>query len=280
MAELMAIDKSSTSAIQQKLDRQACTALQTEAIEHAYNREACSLLWDSDSAKYYLIHPTLLEDDSPAAFPFEVTSKADGHPMEIKILAPSSKTPIIELSFATLCLEIHIEAIKQYSDLYLLDTLLSATLVLLLHLHRSRFSSPSLQPTSPALPFFEPPPTGPSPLSPKNKKSRPLTSWSKSFFTRPTSQRTSDRKVHNDVESATITIQGSPDPSSLTAKLPRPPTHTFQIVDAADEKLPRTTRALLRVLYWGFECMIWGLGVLVNLLAMGLVGLGKVVKVL
>ncbi|KAL8803064.1 MAG: hypothetical protein Q9200_006358, partial [Gallowayella weberi] len=102
LAELMAIDKSSTSAIQQNLDRQACTALQTQAIEHAHNREACSLLWDSDSAKYYLIHPTLLDDDSPAAFPIEIASKADGNPTDIKILAPSSKIPIIELSFETL----------------------------------------------------------------------------------------------------------------------------------------------------------------------------------
>ncbi|KAL8799111.1 MAG: hypothetical protein Q9182_006145 [Xanthomendoza sp. 2 TL-2023] len=281
LAELMAIDKSSTSAIQQKLDRQACTVLQTQAIEHAHNREACSLLWDSDSAKYYLIHPTLLDDDSPAAFPIEIASKANGNPVEIKILAPSSKTPIIDLSFETLCLELHTEAIKQYPNLYLLDTLLSTTLILLLHLHRSRSRSPSpsLQPTSPALPFFEPPPTGPSPFSPKRKKTRPLTSWSKSFFTRPTSQRTSKQKEDDDVESAAITVQGSPDPS-LTAKLPRPPTHTFQIVDAADEKLPRTTRAVVRVLYWGFECLVWCLGVLVNILAMGVVGLGKLVKIL
>ncbi|KAL8728382.1 MAG: hypothetical protein Q9166_005426 [cf. Caloplaca sp. 2 TL-2023] len=282
LAELMAIDKSSTVAVDHRLDRQACTALQTEAVERAYHQEASSLLWDSDSQKYYLIHPTLLSDSSPAAFPIEVTSHA-GTPREIKILIPNSTTPIIELSFETLCLNIHINAIKAYSSLYLLDTLLSATLILLLHLHRSRSCSPSLRPTSPALsalPFFEPPPTIPSPLKskPKAKKPRPLISWSRSFFKRSTSQSTEKRK-DDDLESATPTIQGSHDPS-LTAKLPHPPSHKFQIIAPADEKLPRTTKAVLRVLYWGFECLFWALGVLVNFLAFCVVGVAKLIKIL
>lgn len=287
LAELMAIDKSSTVAVEHGLNRQACTDLQIEAIEQAQRQEASTLLWDSESQKYYLIHPTLL-DGSPAAFPIEVASTG-GTPREIKILAPNSPLLALELSFETLALDIHMEIMKSYSSLYLLDTLLSTVLVLLLHLHRSRSSSPSLRPTSPApsaLPFFEPPPTIPSPLKAKAKKARPLTSWSKSFFTRPQSQSqsqsTEKRKISrdDDPESATITFQGSPDPSSLTAKSPHPPTHKFQIVDPADEKLPRTTRAVLRVLYLGFECLIWALGVLVNLVAMCVVGLAKLIRIL
>ncbi|KAI4240151.1 MAG: hypothetical protein L6R40_005284 [Gallowayella cf. fulva] len=280
LAEVMAIDKSSTVAVEHRLDRQACAALQSEAVERAYTQEASSLLWDTDTQKYYLIHPTLLKD-APAAFPIEVTSTV-GTPREIRILAPNSDILIIELSFETLCLGIDIDAIKSYSSLYLLDTLLSATLVLVLHLHRSRsFPSPSLRPTSPApsgLPFFEPPPTVPSPLKAKVKKPRLLAAWSKSFFTRPTSPSTGKQK-DDDMESATITVQDSPDPS-LTAKLPHPLSHKFQFVDPADAELPRTTRALLKVLYWGFDCLIWGLGVLVNLLAMCVVGLGKLTKIL
>ena len=287
LAELMAIDKSSTVAVEHGLARQACNDLQTEAIEQAHRQEASSLLWDSESQKYYLIHPTLLEDGSPVAFPIEVASN-QGTPREIKILAPNSTLPALELSFETLALDVHMEVIKSYPSLYLLDTLLSTTLVLLLHLHRSRSSSPSLRPTSPtptALPFFEPPPTKPSPLKAKPKKARPLTSWSKSFFTRPQSQSNEKKRRPSrgeDPESATITtVQGSPDPSSsLTVKLPHPPTHKFQIVDPADEKLPRTTRAILKVLYWGFECLIWALGVLVNLLAMCVVGLAKLIRIL
>ncbi|KAL8916187.1 MAG: hypothetical protein Q9172_006406 [Xanthocarpia lactea] len=283
LAELMAIDKSSTVAIEHGLDRQACTELQTEGVEQAYRQEACSLLWDSDSHKYYLIHPTILDDGSPAAFPIEVASTA-GIPREIKILAPNSTVPVLELCFETLALDIHIDAIKSYSSLYLLDTLPSATLILLLHLHRSRSSSPQLRPTSPApsaLPFFEPPPTAPSSLKAKAKKARPLTSWSKSFFTRPQSQSTEKRKSSNDddLESATITVQDSPN-SSLTGKRPHPPTHKLQMIDPADEKLPRTTRAVLKVLYWGFECLIWGLSVLVNFLAICVVGLARLIKIL
>ncbi|KAL8638281.1 MAG: hypothetical protein Q9228_004558 [Teloschistes exilis] len=285
LAELMAIDQSSTVAVDHGLDRQACTELQTEAVARAYHQEASSLLWDSESQKYHLIHPTLLEDDSPAAFPIEVTSSA-GTPSAIKILAPSSAKPVLELTFESLHVQIHIDTITSFSSLYLLDTLLSATLVLLLYLHRSRASpNPSLRPTSPAsaLPYFDPPPTMPSPFRYKSKKDKRLTSWSRSFFSRPASQsiqkKTGKYLKDSDEESATITIQGSPAPS-MTAKLPHPPTSTFQVVDPADERLPRTTRAMLRLLYWGFECLFWALRVLVNILAMSVVGLGKLVKIL
>ncbi|KAL8666078.1 MAG: hypothetical protein Q9202_001815 [Teloschistes flavicans] len=286
LAELMAIDQASTVAVDHGLNRQACTELQTEAVGRAYHQEASSLLWDSESEKYHLIHPTLLADGLPAAFPIEVTSSA-GTPRAIKIFAPSSTKPVVELSFESLHAQIHTETITSFSSLYLLDTLLSATLVLLLYLHRSRTSpSPSLRPTSSAsaLPYFEPPPTMPSPLRHhKSKKDRRLTSWSKSFFTRPashsTQKKTGNSHKDSDEEAATITIQGSPDPS-MTAKLPYPPTSTFQIVDPADERLPRTTRAVLRILYWGFECLFWALGVLVNILAMSVVALGKLIKIL
>ncbi|KAL8730406.1 MAG: hypothetical protein Q9181_004668 [Wetmoreana brouardii] len=283
LAELMAIDQSSTVAVEYRLDRQACTDLQTEAVERAYRQEACNLLWDHESQKYYLIHPTLLDDDSPAAFPIDVITNA-GTPQAIKILAPNSTNLAIELSFESLHVNIYIETITAFSSLYLLDALLSTTLVLLLHLHRSR-SSPSTRPTSPAsaLPFFEPPPTIPSSLRAKTNKERRLTSWSKSFFTRPLSQITEKKKQRsikdNGRESATVTIQGSPDPS-MGAKLPHPPTSTFQIIDPADERLPRTTRAVLRVLYWGFECLIWALAVVVNMVAIVVVGLGKLVRIL
>ena len=276
LAELMAIDQSSSVAVNCRLDRRACNELQSEAVERAYRQEACSLLWDEDSQKYYLIHPTLLDDGSPAAFPIEVSSSA-GTPKEMKILAPSSTIPIIALSFETLCLEIHTATLIAYSSLYILDTLLSTTLVLLLHLHRSR-CSPSLRPISPVshVPAFDPPPT--SPRTSKARKERALSSWSKTLFTRPKS-RANERRTVDDEESATATIQGSPE-LSMTTKLPHPPQSTFQIIDPTDERLPRTTRAALKVLYWGFECLIWALGVLVNILAMAVVGIGKLIKVL
>ncbi|KAI4166621.1 MAG: hypothetical protein LQ343_007894 [Gyalolechia ehrenbergii] len=282
LAELMAIDKSSSVAVEHRLDRKECTALQTEAVERAHYQEASNLLWDSESQKYYLIHPTLLADNSPAAFPIELSSNA-GTPREIKILAPSSAIPLLVLSFETMLLNIHTNALSSYSSLYLLDILLSATLVLLLHLHRSR-SSPPLRPTSPAasaIPYFEPPPTFPSPLqSKKTKKERRLTSWSRSFFARD-KKRDSHRSGDNEETATVVTIQDSPSSDhSITAKLPHPPKNNFQVIDPANEKLPRPTRAVLKILYWGFECLVWALGMLVNLLAMMVVGLGKLVKVL
>ncbi|KAL8900989.1 MAG: hypothetical protein Q9207_005424 [Kuettlingeria erythrocarpa] len=281
LAELMAIDKSSSVAVEHRLDRKSSTTLQTEAVERAYRREASNLLYDGESHKYYLIHPSLLEDGSPAALPIEVSSNA-GIPREIKILAPSSASPLIELSFESLRLDIHTRAVTSYSSLYLLDTLLSTTLVLLLHLHRSRCSSP-VRPTSPAtsaIPFFQPPPTVSSPLPSKTtKKDRHLTSRSRFFFTKRGKSHSKKKRQEDDEESATATIQRSYD-SSVTAKLPHPPTSTFQIIDPADERLPRPTRAVLGILYWGFECLFWALGVLVNLLAMLVVGLGKLMKLL
>lgn len=281
LAELMAIDKSSSAAIEHRLDRKSSTILQTEAVERAYRQEASNLLYDSESHKYYLIHPSLLEDGSPAAIPIEVYSNA-GTPREIKILAPGSASPLIELSFESLHLDIYTKAVTSYSSLYLLDTLLSTTLVLLLHLHRARCSSPVrlTSPATSAIPFYEPPPTFSTPLpSQTTKKDRHFASRSKFFFTKRGKPHSKKKPQQDDEESATATIQGSRDPS-MTAKLPHPPTSTFQIIDPADERLPRPTRAVLRILYWGFECLFWALGVLVNLLAMLVVGLGKLVKLL
>ncbi|KAI4145676.1 MAG: hypothetical protein LQ341_002296, partial [Variospora aurantia] len=103
LAGLMAIDESSSVAVAHRLDRKSSIALQTEAIERASRHEASSLIWDSESQKYYLIHPTLLEDDAPAAFPIGVTSH-QGMPRAIKILAPGNPptVPVLELSFETL----------------------------------------------------------------------------------------------------------------------------------------------------------------------------------
>ncbi len=50
-----------------------------------------------------------------------------------------------------------------------------------------------------------------------------------------------------------------------------------QIFSAEDESLPKTTRAVLKLLYWAFEVLFWFMGVLVQLLAAGVVGAGKLV---
>lgn len=50
-----------------------------------------------------------------------------------------------------------------------------------------------------------------------------------------------------------------------------------QIFSTDDESLPKTTRAVLKLLYWAFEVLFWFMGVVVQLLAAGVVGAGKLV---
>lgn len=50
-----------------------------------------------------------------------------------------------------------------------------------------------------------------------------------------------------------------------------------QIFSTHDESLPKPTRAVLKLLYWAFEALFWFLGVVVQLLAAGVVGAGKLV---
>lgn len=44
-----------------------------------------------------------------------------------------------------------------------------------------------------------------------------------------------------------------------------------------DESLPKTTRAVLKLLYWVFEVAFWIMSVLVKVLAAGVVGAGRLV---
>ena len=53
----------------------------------------------------------------------------------------------------------------------------------------------------------------------------------------------------------------------------------FEPAFAADDaRLPAATRAALRVLYWAFAGLVWVLGVGVNVVAAGVVGVGVVVR--
>lgn len=50
-----------------------------------------------------------------------------------------------------------------------------------------------------------------------------------------------------------------------------------QIFSTEDESLPKATRALLKLLYWIFEVVFWIMGVMVHVLAAGVVGAGKLI---
>lgn len=50
-----------------------------------------------------------------------------------------------------------------------------------------------------------------------------------------------------------------------------------QVFSTDDESLPSATRAVLKLLYWIFEVVFWIMNVLVQVLAAGVVGAGKLV---
>ncbi|KAL9609869.1 MAG: hypothetical protein Q9167_005387 [Letrouitia subvulpina] len=282
LAELMAIDQASTVAVSHGLDRNACNELQAEAISRAHCQEASSLFWDDESQKFYLIHPTLFDDNSPAAFPIEVSPDEESFG-DIIILTPNSHQPLIELSRKNLTLTIHVEPFNAYSSLYILDVLISAVFILLLHLHRSQaVKSTSSAPPSPKIPFFEPPPTVSPPAS--NKKfsmDRTMSNWARALF--GLQPRISDGRQVVDEEKSTTTVveqTSGPSVSSSRTTLPYPLPRPVPIIDQSDERLPKTTRVMLKILYWGFDCLVWALGVLVNVLAVALVGFGKLIKAL
>ena len=49
------------------------------------------------------------------------------------------------------------------------------------------------------------------------------------------------------------------------------------MVNVDDDSLPKTTRLVVKAIYWTFEVLIWIVGLLVNLLAASVVGISKIV---
>lgn len=173
LAGLMALDQSSNEAISQGLNRSASDLLQRETIERAQEREASMLLWDADSDRFCILHPTLL-DNAATSLAIEITPNPLA-PEQISIFAPETQTPLLSLDMKTLILTIHAQSITALPSLYILDTLMTGLLTLLLHLHRlcakaatPTTSSPRPQPqayqedlpttTTPPL-YFPPPPS-------------------------------------------------------------------------------------------------------------------------
>lgn len=271
----MALDHSSNVAVAHKLDRKASADLQSEAISRAQEREASMLLWDSDSNKFCLMHPSLL-DSAATTLPIEITP-SPSNPQKITISAPETNTPLLTLSLQSLALTLHTPAIKALPSLYILDTLMSTLLTLLLHLHRSCASPSPSQPISisPHTPLFPPPPifAYDSPHSSlRNKRST-----SRFSVFRSTKSMKSNRSLHSasayeqDIELQHLPPRQGPE---TVARKHQPPK---QIFSTDDESLPKATRAVLKLLYWAFEVLFWIMGVVVQLLAAGVVGAGKLV---
>ncbi|KAL2057558.1 hypothetical protein ABVK25_001942 [Lepraria finkii] len=174
LAGLMALDQSSNVAVAHKLDRTASAELQNEAIQRAQEQEASMLLWDDSSNKYCLMHPTLL-DSAATTLPITIIPHSSS-PQKITIYAPETHEPLLELSIQTLNLTIHASTITALPSLYILDSLMTSLLTLLLHLHRSCATPTVTQPaTFEQTPMFPPPPTlahmdSPIVTAPKTRK--------------------------------------------------------------------------------------------------------------
>lgn len=296
LAELMALDQSSSIAVAHRLDRQASDDLQVEALDRTHRREASALFWDTDSEKYYLIHPTLSSDNDSATFTTESTKE------EVKIFAPiEPPIPVLTLSFRSLTVTLHAQFLAQLPSLYILDTLLSALLILLLDVHRTFPSTSPLMAATPAIssscppppPLFSPSSPQAKPLKPSHKRPWSVLSLLKVHRnkSRPTSRTKSNIDDEESAPAGPFPVPTSVPSNVATATNPSTvkrecrelripslltPTNTYDMVDPA-EKLPRTTRAMLKLLSWAFGVFVWALGVGFRILATVVVGLGKCV---
>lgn len=269
LAELMALDQSSSIAVAHKLTRQASTELQAEALARAVENEASSLLYDTDSDAYYLTHPTLSANQTPATFPISITPSASS-PSTISILTPDkdNATPLLTLSLPSLTLTLDTAPITALPSLYTLDTLLSALLTLLLHLHRSSPPSENILPTTP---FYPPPPTTLSHPSLRLNRSKTKSSTKPRAFPSIFPSKTS--------KSTTLALYNSP-PTTTTTDTDTDTADSSTIIfhpliPPTDPTLTPAQRTVLRTLYWSFGLLVWIQGVVVNLLAAGVVGVGR-----
>ena len=256
------------------------------------------LLWDCDSGRFCLLHPTLL-DNNTTVMRISITPNPTS-PERITIFAPETETPLLSLDIATLALTIHTPAIAALPSLYILDTLVTALLTLLLHLHRlcaypsSRHTTPPLDhphhlhtndPEREPLPFFPPPPK----LTTKRPSSA-FRSLRSQKSTRSIAASSTAYDADKDIELGVLDPEtgkqqqnggwfghGKNKNKGVEGKgeKVKPPKGLF---DERDTSLPAGTRAALRFLYWGFEVLFWVLGALVQVLSAVVVGVGKFVQ--
>ena len=288
LAELMAIDQSSSIASTHRLERQAAAELQSEAVMRAQANEGSSLLWDSDSERYFLVHPTLL-DGTSTTFSIDIVRDEEVQIIkEISILAPEtdSTVKLVVLDVESRTLRVNALPVSCLPSLYTLDTLVSALLILILHLHRSSNAlqtsfNDQIHPLNTPTPFFPPPPTTASARTSRAISRRPTRSTMMPWHSksRATTRHSND---HYDEEAAigpssnvVATVSGNPKQGEGEVALIVQP---FQpLIDVDDEKLPKGTRIVVKGIYWTFEVFIWVLGLFVNLLAAGVVGVGKII---
>ena len=306
MAGLLALDQSSTEAVNQGFDRAGSELHQKEAVDRAQERETSMLLWDVDSGRFGILHPTLL-DNGATTLPIEISPNPTT-PSKIVISAPETHTPLLTLDLQSLALTIHAQAITALPSLYILDTLMIALLTLLLHLHRSCATPRAIPPgggSPPSitqeemLPYFPPPPPSIHTKGSINNLRRSHSHTSLSLFRSNKSVRsvaaTSTRSAlasppafnsgyynspnghhgDRDIELGDLTPDGTSLTTTIGKQKQKAPKGMFSV---DDENLPSGTRNVLKFLYWVFEVIYWILGFMVQLLAAAVVAGGKLVS--
>ena len=244
------------------------------------------LLWDCDSGRFCLLHPSLL-DGTATTMRIEIVPNPT-NPERITIFAPETGTPLIELEMRTLSLHIHANPIRALPSLYLLDTLVIAMLTLLLHLHRL-CANPSIrhsppQPEENSIYFPPPPPSLHSNASKRDLRRQQRTESRHSAFRSVRSAKSSRSLTSayatdgndKDIELGVLDPETghAKDDAGLKIEKQKAPKG---IIDCDDPGLPKGTRAALRFLYWIFRVVYWVMGTLFQLFALAVVGLGKFV---
>ncbi|KAL9100370.1 MAG: hypothetical protein Q9163_004240 [Psora crenata] len=283
LAGLMAIDESSSSAVARKLDRQASQLLQAEAIAQAQEREGTLLLWDSDSGRFCLMHPTLL-DKTATIMRIEITP-SNNSPERIIVFAPETEMPLLSLSMQTLALTLYTPAITALPSLYVLDTLMTGLLTLLLHIHRC-CADPSVRHTAQqqtddteSTLYFPPPPPSLHSNASKRDLRKQKSQSRQAAFRSPRSVKStrslrSTYDADRDVELGSLDpVTGRGAPNAVGGKAKQKPPKGLFAVD--DPSLPRGTRAVLKFLYWIFNAIYWVLGAIVQIFVVIVVGVGK-----
>ncbi|KAI1091545.1 hypothetical protein F5B19DRAFT_259376 [Rostrohypoxylon terebratum] len=213
----------------------------------AAERECARLVWDEDSQNYFLVHPALASpfcitvERNPAWSRTEYTVEHIESPHHIaKLTRDGTGEGWIELDTLVA---------GQIEAYYILDVAVSALLLVA-----------NIDEKNVLVEHFEPPPPAHLRISSSNSDFRRSSSRlsAKILSKKSGKKRGRLEELELDLESQA---------SSLGGKL--------NIKDKDKEKLPGTTRTIIKLLSFGFKCVIWALTLAFKALMAVIVGLSK-----
>ncbi|KAI1455733.1 hypothetical protein F4805DRAFT_258354 [Annulohypoxylon moriforme] len=213
----------------------------------AAERECARLVWDEDSQNYFLVHPALA---SPFCITIERTPAWSRTEYTVEhIESPHHIAKLTRDGTGEGWIELDTLVAGQVEAYYILDVVVSALLLVA-----------NIDEKNVLVEHFEPPP--PAHLR---------TSSSNSDFRRSSSRLSAkilnkkSGKKRGRLEELELDLESQA--SSLGGKL--------NIKDKDKEKLPGTTRTIIKLLSFGFKCVIWALTLAFKALMAVIVGLSK-----